>query len=103
MFALRNIINTIDILSKGSLENIVQEYITILNYTQYEFSKNVNITKYLKVCWNKEYNIKLNTYCLFKLLEDQKKFKEFVKQTQYSFFDEKIQEIILKTRGSRIL
>ena len=33
MFALRNIINTIDILSKGSLENIVQEYITILNYT----------------------------------------------------------------------
>jgi len=32
MFALENI-NTTDILSKGSLENIVQEYIRILNYT----------------------------------------------------------------------
>ena len=44
---LRNI-NITDISSKVSLESIVQEYTRILIHTWYKFSKNVNITKYLK-------------------------------------------------------
>jgi len=65
MFTLGNI-NIVDISSKGSSENIVQEYARISNYTLYKFSKNVNITKYSKAWWNNECSIKLNTYCLSK-------------------------------------
>jgi len=42
-------INTTDISSKESLENIVQEYARILNSTWYKLSKNINITKHSKV------------------------------------------------------
>jgi len=94
---LKNI-NITDISSKESLESIVQEYIRLSNYTWYKFSKNVNITRYSMAWWNKEYSIKLNTYHLSKSLKDWKKFKKFIKQTKYSFFDEKIQEIMLKNK-----
>jgi len=50
--------------------------------------------------WKKEYSIKLNTYCSSKSLEDWKKFQRFVKQTKYSFFDEKIQDIVSKNKRS---
>ena len=86
---LRNI-NITDISSKVSLESIVQEYTRILNHTWYKFSKNVNITKYLKTWQNKECSIKLNTYHISKLLKDWKKFKGFVKKTKYSFSNKKI-------------
>jgi len=89
MFTLENI-NTVDISSKGSPENIVQEYVRISNYTLYKISKNVNIIKYLKAWWNNECSTRINTYCSSKLLEDWKKFKKFVKQTKHLFFDEKI-------------
>ena len=97
MFTLGNI-NTADISSKGSLENIVQEYTRISNHTWYKLSKNINITKCSKVWWNNECSTKLNTYCSSKSLEDWKKFKGSVKQTKHSFFDEKIQEITSRNK-----
>ena len=97
MIALGNI-NTTDISSKESLESIVQEYTRLLNHTWYKFSKNVNITRLLKIWWNKECSIKLNTYCSSKSLDNWKKFKGFVKQTKCSFFNKKIQEIVLKNK-----
>ena len=97
MFTLRNI-DTADISSKGSLENIVQEYTRISNHTWYKLSKNINITKCSKVWWNNKYSTKLNTYHSSKSLEDWEKFKGFVKQTKHSFFDKKIQEITLKNK-----
>ena len=97
MFALGNI-DTADISSKNSLKNIVQEYTRISNHTWYKFSNNVNITKCSKVQWTNEYSTKLNTYCSSKTLEDWKKFKGFVKQTKYSSFNKKIQEIVSKNK-----
>ena len=97
MFTLGNI-NTTDISSKDSPENVVQEYARNSNYIFYKFSKNVNITKHSKAWWNNECSTKLNTYHLFKLLKDWKKFKRFVKQAKYSFFDKKIQEITSKNK-----
>ena len=47
MFTLGNI-NTTDISSKDSPENVVQEYARNSNYIFYKFSKNVNITKHSK-------------------------------------------------------
>ena len=47
-----NVIRNIDmshIPNKELLEEIVQEYTRISNFTWYKFSKNINITKYFEV------------------------------------------------------
>ena len=41
--------DTSNILSKESLETIIQEYTRISNSIWYKFSKNINITKHSKV------------------------------------------------------
>jgi len=74
-FALENI-NIADISSKCSFENIVQEYTRIPNHAWYKFSKNVNITKHLKVWWNNEYSTKLNTYPLIQITKELKEVQE---------------------------
>jgi len=89
MNTIRNI-NTLDILNSESLEEVVQEYMIILDSLWYKFSKNINITKHSQVWWNKEYNTKLNVYYSSKLIVDWKDFKDFVKKTKIIFFGNKI-------------
>jgi len=55
-------INTLDISSRKSFEEIIQKYVKILDSIWYKISKNVNITKYSKAWWNKECSTKLNMY-----------------------------------------
>ena len=97
MNTIRNI-DTLDILNSESLEEVVQEYMIILDSLWYKFSKNINITKHFQVWWNKEYNTKLNVYHSSKLIVDWKDFKDFVKKTKRIFFDNKIQEITSKNK-----
>lgn len=89
MNTIRNI-DTLDILNSESLEEVVQEYMIILDSLWYKFSKNINITKHSQVQWNKEYNTKLNVYYSSKLIVDWKDFKDFVKKTKIIFFGNKI-------------
>ena len=80
------------------LEKIVQEYAIILESLWNQHSKYIKITKDSKAWWNKEYNLKLNSYCAYKSMVDWKEFKEFVKKTKRSFFNKKIQEIVSKNK-----
>ena len=89
MNAIKNI-DTTDISSKESFEEIVQEYTRISDSIQYKFSKNVNITKCSKVWQNKKCNTKLNKNQSSKTIKDRKNFKRFIKKTKYIFFDKKI-------------
>jgi len=80
------------------LEKIVQEYAIILESLWNQHSKYIKITKDSKAWWNKECNLKLNSYCAYKSMVDWKEFKEFVKKTKRSFFNKKIQEIVSKNK-----
>ena len=62
-------------------------------------SKQIKITKQSKSWWNEECNNALNTYQSSRSREYWKGFKNKVKATKQSFFDNQIQEIINKRRG----
>jgi len=59
-------------------------------------SKRVKITKWSKSWWNEECSHTLNEYRATRSLEKWKSFKNKVKFTKQTFFDNKIQEIVNK-------
>ena len=48
----------------------------------FKYSKIVNVTKYLKLWWNKEYYRELEKYRTSKWLKDRKTFKSMVRKTK---------------------
>ena len=61
--------------------------------------KQVKIMKRSKIWWNKECSCALNKYRALRSLENWKDFKNKVKSTKQTFFDDKIQEIVNKRQG----
>ena len=90
---LKNIvsnINTTNISHSKLLKRIIQELVAISENLWNKYSKYVKITKHSKVWWTKECSRKLNMYHSSKLSLDWKIFKEIIKRTKRSFFNEKI-------------
>ena len=54
--------NMSSIQSIEALKNIIQMLSINIDNTWYKYSKNVNITKHLKLWWNKDYHKDLNMY-----------------------------------------
>ena len=89
-----------DISDPIKLEETTNSLTSKIEYAWRMNSKWVNITKYSKSWWNKEYRCVLNNYRMTRNLENWKIFKSTVKSTKWSFFNTKIQEIANKKQGS---
>jgi len=92
-------LNTIHISNKKDLECIVQEIMHNTDKIWFKHSKMVNITKHLKLWWNKNCKRYLEIYRASRQLENWKNFKKAVKNTKREFFNAKIQEISNKRKG----
>jgi len=93
-------INTLNIGNTTHLDNTVDEFASSLESIWAKNSKVVNIIVYSKSWWDANYSRDLNIYRTSKRLENWKHFKGTVKNTKYSFFDIKIQEISNRKQGS---
>ena len=62
-------------------------------------AKKSKISKHSKQWWTEECSHFLNNYRASRSLENWKKFKKVVKDVKRSFFDDKIQEIVNKSRS----
>ena len=62
---VKNLIRDLNILhinSKEDFENVVQEFANNINEIWFKYLNLVNITKHLKLWWNKKCQISLETY-----------------------------------------
>jgi len=57
------------------------------------------ISKHSKQWWIEDCSCSLDNYRSSRSLENWKKFKKIVKDTKRSFFDDKIQEVVNKSRS----
>ena len=92
-------IDTSNLTDINSLENIINSFTNAIEKTWEKNSKIVvNISRYLKSWWNMNCSRDLEKYRSTRSLVDWKQFKKTVKSTKHSFFNQKIQEILNKTR-----
>ena len=82
-----------NILNCKRLDEVTQEFTSIVKKLQYKHSKYTNITKYSKAWWNKECNRDLVTYQISRKRLDWIKYMKMVKMAKQIFFNNKIQEI----------
>ena len=75
------------------LNSIINEFTSSLESIWAKNSKVINITVHSRSWWDANYSRDLNIYRTSKRLKDWKQFKRTIKNTKYSFFDLKIQEI----------
>ena len=92
-------INTSNLLDIPHLKKIVNDFANIIDNAWEKNSKIVNITRYSKSWWDENCNWDLEKYGLLKSIEDWKAFRMTIKNTKWSFFDLKIQEIANKKQG----
>ena len=71
-------------------EHITQEFTTIVEDLQNQFSKLVNITKQSKIWWNKEYNRNLVIYQTSRRKTDWINYRKTVEKAKRVFFDSRI-------------
>ena len=88
-----------NILDTPKLEKVVSDFADIVDCTWMKYSKLINIIKWSKSWWNKEYNKDLTKYKSSRSREDWKTFRKSIKNTKRNFFDLKIQEIANKKHG----
>ena len=90
-------ISNIDNINK--LEQAVHQVGTIINQAWAKTAKKLKISKHSKQWWSNECKWSLENYRASRSLENWKKFKTTVKNVKRSYFDDKIQEIMNKSRG----
>jgi len=93
-------IDTSNIDDIEKLEQVVNLLRSIVNQAWSKNTKKSKISKHSKQWWSESCSRALNTYRTARSLENWKAFKKTVKNAKRSFFDEKIQEIANKSRGS---
>ena len=99
MTFIKDLIKNISSINIKSLENAIDLLICIVERAWDKNSKIVNILKHSKNWWNMSCSRDLEKYRSSRSLANWKQFKKTVKNTKHSFFDQKIQEILNKTRG----
>ena len=82
-----------------NLEWIVKYLGMIINQAWTKNAKKSKKSKYSKQWWTEDCSHSLNNYRLSRSLKNWKKFKKSVKDTKRSFFNNKIQEILNKSRS----
>ena len=85
-----------NILDIPKLEGVVNDFANIVDNAWMMNSKIINITKHTKSWWNNNCNKDLAKYKSLKNIENWKTFWKTVKNTKWSFFNLKIQEIANK-------
>ena len=98
-----SIIKNLDISNLSDINKLEDMVNTLASNTEHAWGKNsklVNVTRHSKNWWTEEYNQSLRNYRISRSLEDWKTFKKIVKNTKWSFFDLKIQEITNKRQES---
>jgi len=92
-------LDTSNIDNTNKLEQAVHQVGTIINQAWAKNAKKVKISKLSKQWWSDECKQSLKNYRVSRSLKNWKKFKTTVKNVKRSYFDDKIQEIVNKSRG----
>jgi len=92
-------INTNDLSNSFKLKETTISLASRINHAWKANSKQIRITKQSKSWWNEECNNALNTYRSLRSRKNRKDFKNKVKATKQSFFDNKIKKIVNKKCG----
>ena len=93
-------LNISNLMDHNKLEDIVNLLELKIKQAWAKNAKQTRIMKHSKQWWNEECGQALDKYRMTRSLESWKTFKKVVKITKKSFFDNKIQEIANKSRGS---
>ena len=90
-------VETNNIINKNNLEDIVNCVGTSINWAWTKNAKWLRISRHSKQWWIEECSKSLDNYRTTKSCKDWKKFQKIVKNTKWSFFDSKIQEVANKS------
>ena len=82
------------------LDYVVKQIGHIIDHTWKDNAKKSRFSKHSKQWWLDKYSLALNNYRNSRSLENWKNFKRAVKNTKRLYFDDKIQEITSKRKGS---
>ena len=93
-------LETTNLTNKDNLENIVNHVETSFNQAWTKNTKYSRISKHSKQWWMEECSKFLDNYKMTRSLENWKMFKRVIKNTKWSFFDLKIQEVANKSSSS---
>ena len=91
-------INTTNIYSYENWEETVEKFTSIVEELWYKHARQVHITKYSKTEWNNECSRNLFLYQISRRRLDWIKYKDTVKIAKYTFFNNKIQEIVMTNK-----
>ena len=80
-------------------EQVVNQLGSIINQAWTKNAKKSRISKYSKQWWLDDCKRSLDNYRSSRSLDNWKKFKNSVKNAKRFFFDDKIQEVVNKSRG----
>ena len=92
-------LDTTSIKDINKLERVIKHFGTIIEQAWTKNTKKSKISKHSKQWWTEDCSCSLDNYRSSRSLENWKKFKKIVKDTKRFFFDDKIQEVVNKSRG----
>ena len=92
-------LETTNITDKNNLESIVNHIKTSINRAWTKNTKCLRLLKHSKQWWMEECSKSLDNYRTIRSLENWKMFKRVVKNTKCSFFNLKIQKVVIKSHG----
>ena len=93
------LLDTTNIDDSKKLEQLVSQLGLIVKQSWSKNAKKSKISKHSKQWWSESCSRALDTYRSIRSCENWKFFKSIVKNAKQSFFDDKIQEIVNKSRG----
>ena len=92
-------LNMSNIADTEEIEQVVSWLGSIIDMAWTKNAKRSRISRHSKQWWSEECKRSLDNYRSTRSLENWKKFKNSVKDTKQSFFDDKIQEVANKSQG----